>query len=117
MAWSAVYTSVVRVQGRIKNIDAGFDSTKIDFAIQDAEGIIEAVMLNHTLRDTFDAEKHMLIQQVATDLAAYYAIAYNPTTFVLREKVSLMSDMMWASGMRGLALLANPEVIKYLEDL
>ena len=115
MVWSATYTSTTRVKGRIKNIDSDFDDTKIGYAIQDAEGIIEAVMLNRTI--TFDADKHMLIQQVATDLAAYYAIAYNPTTFVMREKVSLMADMMWASAMRGLALLSSPEVIKYLEDL
>lgn len=117
MVWSAIFTSRTRLEERISSIDAAFSNDAKDKAIQDAEGIIEAVMLNHTLRDSFDDAKHMLIQQVATDLAAYYAIVFNPTTFVLREKVSLMADMLWASAMRGLALLASPEVIKYLEDL
>jgi O-acetylhomoserine/O-acetylserine sulfhydrylase-like pyridoxal-dependent enzyme len=115
MAWSATYTSEARVKGRVKNIDIEMTSAQIGYAIQDAEGAIEAAMRNNSF--TFDAEKHMVIQQVATDLAAYYVILYNPTTFVLREKVSLMVDMLWASAMRGLAMLMDDRVVKYLTEL
>ena len=118
MVFQPTFTTEARVDGRLQNISADMTSGQQWYAIEDAEGVIESAMQKFEGSDfTFDAEKHKLIQAVATDLAAFYCILYNPTTFVMREKVALMADMLWATSQRGLGLLSDPKIIKWLMAL
>ena len=122
MAWTPTYTTVDIVKQRVGEYDtSSITHAMIVEYIRSAEGIVEASMRSRSHISgaalAFDADKHMIIRQVATDLAAYYLIAYNPSTFNMREKVTLMVDMLWASAMRGLAFLGDPSVIEWLDSL
>jgi len=118
MVFQPTFTSVARIDGRLQNISSDMTSGQKWFAIEDAEGTIEAAMQKIGVTDfVFDPAKHRLVQSTATDLASFYAILYNPTTFVMREKVALMADMLWASAQRGLGLLSDPKIVKWLMSL
>lgn len=121
MAKLISYTDSNIVKDRLGEFDSNITDTQIDEYIQQVEGFVESVMRNRKFISgatlAFDESKHGLIRQTVTDLTAYYLIMYSPSTFNLREKVSLMVDMLWATGMRGLAQLADPNVVEYLETL
>lgn len=92
-------------------------AAQISNAIQDAEGVVEAVMRTQQFRTTFDAAKHMIIRAVTTSLAAYYCIIFDPSSFQLRDKLALQVDMLWNDVQRGLAILLDQKTVTYLASL
>lgn len=110
------YTTADFVRHRAKNIAASAtlpDDTIQEFIVA-AEAIIDAVT-NEDWEDNFVQAKHRLIEAVATDIAALYAIAQDPSVYTDLAEAMVMIDVLWASTYRGLLLLSDDRVVKFLK--
>jgi hypothetical protein len=65
----------------------------------------------------FDADKHQIIRQCATDLAAYYALMYDPAVFDMLETAEMAANMLWNAADRSLFMLSRRRVVEFLENL
>ena len=113
---AVIYSSASLVRARVKNIDPTLTDANIEQYIAEAEGIIDSTM-KVSLKNVFDPVKHSLVRSCATDLAAYYCLSFNPSTFSSLTEVELIMNMLWNSAERSLAGLSDPRVVSYLSSL
>ena len=110
------YTTVAFVRKRISAIHADLTDSDIEQNILQAEGLIDALMLKSFLT-IFNADKHQIIRQCATDLAAYFSLIYDPASFEMLETAEMVANMLWNSADRSLFMLSRRRVVEFLENL
>jgi len=113
---AVTYTTAAIVRKRIKDIPNGLTNTDIEENIEQAEGIVDAIMLC-SFKDIFDETKHGIIRQCTTDLAAYLCLTYDPTEFDMLETAEMTANMLWNSADRSLFLLSRKRVVESLRNL
>ncbi len=118
------YTDATKVKSRFKDIDTNISDAEINQFINAAESIIDITM-KKTARGTkvdftFNSDKHGIIEDTASCLAAFNCIS-NQTTgesaTITAARASLIGDFYWAVARRNLKMLADPRVVEYLEGL
>lgn len=122
MAFTPTYTTAAKVSGAILGInpDLAASSTLINQKIQMAEGVVDATMRASGRGGgdyTFSGQKHGLIEDVTTQLAAFYCMAYDVENFGGNAAAGLTADLLWAATNRDLVLLMNPSVRKFLLEV
>jgi len=105
------YTTISKIQGRIQAIDSSLTDGQFGFFMDSAYGLIDAV----TRRTWSNPPK--LIESIATDLAAYYALTFDPSNQTDNSEASLLSDMLWANIDRNLGLMLDTRILNYLKGL
>ena len=107
---------------RVNPVSGAWSTNRISGAIEMAEGMIDAVMrktgIGATPDFTFDSTKHGLIRNTCTSLAAFMLLTTGvDTAFSTTSTVSLTADMLWAEADRGLAILSDPRVNKFIREV
>jgi len=114
---AVVYSTAALVKKRCDNLDAGMADADIEECIYNAEGIIDA-LIKDTFTVVFDADKHKIIRQAATDIAAYLAVIHNPgDSFLTLADAEFTENLLWNSAQRSLSILDDSTVIVYLKAL
>lgn len=114
---AVVYTTVAIVEKRTANIAAGTLPADIEECINQAEGIMNAVMCDSFLT-TFVAAKHMIIRQCCTDLAAGLLLINDPgKTYLTLSDAEMTAQLLWSSAQRSLAILSDKKTVEYLKSL
>lgn len=112
------YTTATMVRNRAAKIPAVGTLTddNINEFIVAAEGLIDAVTMTDW-KNIFSITKHTLILGTATDIAALYAVGYDPSVYTDLAEAQSILDVLWANGIRGLNLLDDASVVKFLKGL
>ena len=113
---AVTYTTASIVADRVKYISSDLTTAKIEENINMAENVIDT-SLKYSFISTFDADKHRIIRQICTDLAAYYCIIYDPGEFPSMETAELTANLLWNSAMDSLEKLKDPRQVRYLKSL
>ena len=113
---AVTYTTVALVRATFKDIHPDITDPDIEEWILQAEGLIDTVMLQ-SFKTIFDEDKHQIIRQCCTDLAAFYALRYDPANFDLLETAEITINMLWNSADRSLFMLSRKRVVEFLEHL
>jgi NAD(P)H-hydrate repair Nnr-like enzyme with NAD(P)H-hydrate epimerase domain len=110
------YTTATIVRGRAKNIAA--DPTLTDAAInefiEESECVVNGI-LGFDLRNEFNDEKHGIVRQVTTDMAVFYAVAFDPSGFASTSEAALVLDIIYTNLLRGVELLKDDRIRKSLK--
>lgn len=118
MVYSPTYTTHTIVGNRCKQISADLTQTKIEENINQAEGIIDAVMRltgrGASVNYTFDADKHGLIRDAATSIATLLCIHYDVSEFECIAAAGFICDLLWNESNRCLALLYDEKGKAYV---
>lgn len=109
---SPSYTSVAKVRGRLEQIDSSLTDVQIGYFIDHAEGIIDSIC-----KTSWTGTVPGLVEAIATDIAAYYALLFNPAGLSNSSEAALLADMLWANIERGISLISDERILKYLESL
>ncbi len=118
---AVTYTTAAIVKKRTNFISASLTDGDIEENIMQAESIIDSAMLK-TARGidpdiTFDSSKHGIIRSCATDLGAYFSIAFDFAEFRSMEDVEATINLLWNSAQVALTLLADVRTVNHLEGL
>lgn len=113
------YTTATIVRARAKGIGATPNPTDamIDEYINQAEGLVD-LWLGFSLKENFSSAKpaHMVVRQVTTDIAAFYAVAHTPTGFATISEAALVSDLIYTNLVRGLRTLKDSRIQKRIKN-
>ena len=119
MAATPTYTDEDLVRARAKNIGEAENPSDImiNEYIVEAEGLVDAY-LGFSLKNSFDETKpaHLLIRQVTTDIAAFYAIAHCPTGFPTTSEAALVADLIYTNLVRGIRTLKDTRIRKWIQN-
>ena len=110
------YSTVAKVKARLRKYSTSISDDDIEIYIEHAEGIVNATMRGE-FTTTFDADKHALIENVTTDLAAFKLLVYDPSSFTSITEVSILGDLLWTQIEEGLDLLSDDRTVKMLNGL
>ena len=118
------YTTATKVKRRFEDFDTTLTDAMIEEFINSAESIIDCTMRKSARGAkpdfTFDAAKHEIIEDAASNLAAFYCLAAQPTgqsTGISPARAALMGDFFWAAANRDLKMIADERVVSYLAGL
>jgi len=118
---AVTYTTAALVKKRVKNLSSSLSDSDIEENITQVESIIDSVM-KVTARGaspdfTFDAAKHGVIRNCATDYASYLCLIYDPSEFETLETAELDVNLLWNSAQNLLTLISDPRTVEYLKGL
>jgi len=118
---TVTYTTAAIVKKRVKSISSALSDTDIEENILQAESIIDAIM-KRTARGTspdftFDADKHGIIRDCATNYAAYLCITYDPSEFASMETAEMVANLLWNAIQNELTMLTDARFVEYLASL
>ena len=113
MADAGTYTDEDIVRARAKNIGGDpnpTDAMIIEYILQ-AQALIDLTM-GFSIMQSFSAAKsaHLVVRQVTTDIAAFYAIAHDPSGFDTTSDAALVADLIYTNMLRGLKLLQDESI-------
>lgn len=118
---AVTYTTAAIVKKRVSQISASLADSDIEENILQAESVIDVAM-KKTARGasadfTFDADKHGMIRDCATNYAAYSCLLYDLAEFSSYDfaQVALAELRMSTESM--LSALSDSEIVAYLEAL
>lgn len=117
---TATYTTEANVKNRVNAVSGALSTANIELAINMAEGMIDAVMRKTGIGSidfTYAAAKHGLITNTATALAGFMILTNDVELMSTSSTVSLTADMLWAEADRGLAILSDPRVNKFIREV
>lgn len=118
MAYTGIFCTENEVKykaGTSVNATAVTEAYLNSFVAQ-AESIINAVC-RYNFSDTYatlNGDVKALLTQVASDLAAMYAIQYDMSGYTSRYEAETMLDMLRDSALRGLGLLRDQKVVTFI---
>lgn len=112
---TTTYTTAALVRTRIEDIDATLVDADIDQYIYEAEVIIDCIM-KHSLKQTFNAEKHAIVRGLATDMAALTCLTYNQDAFSSPHLSEMTANILNNSIRLSYYLLNDPKTADYLID-
>jgi len=110
------YTTAALVRKRCKYISADLADADIEKFIEEAESLIDCVM-RYSFKTTFDATKHTVLRECATDLAAYAATSYDPAEHPSVSYFGAMLENIWFEIERLLAYLEDQRTVDFLKSL
>jgi len=118
MTFTPTYTTAEIVKKRCKQISSDLTTTEIEENINQAEGTVDTVM-RLTGRGSspdyiFDADKHGLIRNAATSIAALLCIYYDTSGFDSTAAAGFVTDLLWNESNRCLALLYDEKGKAYV---
>ena len=118
------YTSAAKVKSRFEDFDTSLSDSQIEEFINTAESLIDSIILKTARGEDadfeFDSEKHGLIEETASVLAAFSCLTFNPTgqtATITAARASLIGDFLWATARRNLKLLGDSRTVKYLSEV
>lgn len=117
MVYAETYTTSTIVRARAKNI--GTTPNPTDLMITEYIGQAQCLidnMLGFSFLESFDEKKHGVIKMVCTDIAAFYAIAHDPSGFTSTGEAALILDIIYTNMLRGLTLLKDERIQKSLKE-
>ena len=117
MAYSEIYTTEDIVRARAKGIGADpnpTDAMIVEY-IGQAQTLIDAI-LGFSLMENFDEIKHGIVRMVCSDIAAFYAIAHDPSGFTSPSEAALICDLIYTNMLRGLTFLKDERIQKSLQE-
>jgi hypothetical protein len=112
---AVTYTTAAIVRKRVSAIPNALTDPNIEENIEQAEGIVDAIMLC-SFKDIFDNTKHGIIRQCTTDLAAFLCLTYDPAEFEMLETAEMTANMLWNSADRSLFILSRKRVVESLRN-
>lgn len=112
----ATYTTADLVRKQTSAIDAALTNDDIDEFIEEAEGILDAVM-GRSFVATFDATKHKILRAGANKWAALCCPVYNPDAAGTYADASFTADVLWDQWQSILETLKLESTVRYLESL
>ncbi len=112
MASTHGFTTAAKVKERLKNFNTSATDTQIDTFINHAEALI-IPLTGEVWKTTIP----VLVESIATDLAALYLLANDPSGFSSITEAAFIADVLWASSKRALAFLRDDRVVEYLKGL
>jgi len=116
MTYTATYTTEAIVRSRAKNIGAAAPSAaEVTEFIGQAQTLIDGI-LGFSLLENFDEVKHGIVRMVCTDIAAFYAIAHDPSGFTSPSEAALICDLIYTNMLRGLTFLKDERIQKTLKE-
>lgn len=107
------YTTAALVRTRIEDIDATLVDADIEQYILEAEVIIDCIM-KHSLKQTFNAERHAIVRSLATDMAALTCLTYNPSEMPSPHIAEMTANLLTDSIRLSYYLLNDPKTSEYL---
>jgi len=115
------YTTAAIVKKRVYHLSSSLLDADIEENINQVESIIDSTM-KHTARGaspdfTFDADKHGIIRNCATDYAAYLCITFDPSEFPTMETAEMVANLLWNSVQNMLEMLSDARSVEYLKGL
>jgi len=111
---AVIYTTVALVKKRTKTISAELTNPDIEECINEAESIIDSTMKKSFL-GSFDMDKHGIIRQCCTDLAAFLCVIYDPViTFKSLGDAEMTINLLWNSAERSLSLLSDSRTVDFI---
>ena len=119
MVSSGIFCSDADVKRKCKNISADIDNgdtDETDAWISDAESLINCVT-RFNWSDGFagyNVDVKNLLREVASNLAAIYAITYDMSGFTSRVEAEDMINVLRDAALRGLALLRDKKVQEFI---
>jgi hypothetical protein len=113
---TVTYTTAAIVRKRISAISGDMGDADIEENISQAEGIVDAIMLQ-SFKDIFDETKHGIIRQCTTDLAGYLTLVFDPAQFAMLETAEMSANMLWNSADRSLFILSRKRIVEALKNL
>lgn len=118
---AVTYTTAAIVKKRVSQISASVLDADIEENILQAESVIDAAM-KKTARGasadfTFDADKHGMIRDCATNYAAYSSLLYDVEGFTSYDFARVTLEELRHSTESMLAALSDSEIVAYLEAL
>lgn len=121
---AVTYTTAAKVKSRFEDYDTSLADSAIEEFILTAESVIDCVM-RQTARGsstdfTFDADKHGIIEETASCLAAFACLTSQPTgetDLISSARAGLMGSFLWATFRRNLRMLGDERIQKYLKGL
>ena len=106
------------MQKRVKNISTSLVDADIEEYILQAEGVINLIMKSdYDFETNFDATKHRLLRDAATNFAAFYCVLYERNTSLSKTEWSQTLSVLWKRWVENRQMLEDREVIKHLEGL
>ena len=109
------YTTAALVRTRIEDIDATLVDADIEQYILEAEVIIDCIM-KHSLKQTFNAERHAIVRGLATDMAALTCLQYNQDNLASPHLSEMTANLLANSIRLSYYLLNDPKTADYLID-
>lgn len=109
----ATYTTVSKVKSRLKKYNTTISDTEITEYIEQAEALVKSAMRGG-FTATFNQTKHGLIERLTTDLAAFYLLTYDPSSFTSITEVSVIADLLWTSIEEGIKLISDERIVAFL---
>jgi len=110
------YTTAALVKKRVENLDSSLVTADIEQFINEAEGRLN-VLMKTSFISTFDATKHAILRSVASDMAAFSCVTYNPEEIPSIEAADMTANMLWNSIESQLEILRDPGAVRYLSSL
>ena len=116
---SGVFCDDADVKRKCKNISADIDNgdtAETDAWISDAESLIN-VVTRYNWSDAFaslNVDKKNLLREVASNIAAIYAITYDMSGFTSRVEAEDMINVLRDAALRGLALLRDKKTQEFI---
>lgn len=118
---AVTYTTAAIVKKRVKHLSASLADADIEENILQVESIIDSIMKLRARAAspdfTFDADKHGIIRNCATDYAAYLCVTYDPSEFPTMETAEMVANLLWNSVQALLTMLSDARVVEYLKGL
>jgi hypothetical protein len=121
MVSTGIFCNDADVARKAKNMNADIDNgdtAETDAWIADAESLINCVC-RFNFSDTFAAENvdvKYLLREVASNIAAIYAITYDMSGFTSRVEAEDMINVLRDAALRGLAILRDKKVVEFIKD-
>lgn len=107
------YTTAALVRKRVEDIDASLVDDDIDQYILEAEKIIDCIM-KHSLKQTFNAERHAIVRGLATDMAALTCVQFSQGSFASPHLSEMTANLLSDSIRLSYYLLNDPKTAEYL---
>lgn len=107
--------------GKIAMITGFLSDADIEKNINQAESLIDCIMKATARGSTpdfvFDAAKHGILRNCATDFAAYLCVTYNVAQFVAIDDAEATLNALYTTYSALLCVLGDERVVTYLKNL
>lgn len=110
MASTYGFTTADKVKERLKNYNTSATTAQIETFINHAEGLIITAS-----EKKWSGTIPPLVESIATDLAALYLLANDPSGFTNIVEAGFIADVLWASSRRNLQVLMDKRRHKLME--
>lgn len=101
-------------EGQIRTIES---NTATVLTVRDDWATNPDSTSKYIIYDFSEYDARGIIKEAVTNLAAMYAVCFNPAGFTSNSEAALILDVLWANFERARELLADKRTIAYLKSL